>query len=106
MGSFDISYFTSEFCKFVGDNGCVFCKFCHFSYDRKKTIPPMYSSAPGKSSLINQLPPIIQLSNGRTRSVTPSDSQILLDSSCSFGVVTLSTTVITTFGTYFVHSFA
>ena len=51
MGSFDISYFTSEFCKFIRDNGFIFCKFCHFSYDRKKTIPPMYSSAPGKSSL-------------------------------------------------------
>ena len=59
MGSFDISYFTSEFCKFVVVNRLVFCKFdhfhnarpYHFSYDRKKTIPPMYSSAPGKSSL-------------------------------------------------------
>ena len=51
MGSFDISYFTSEFYKFVRVNGFIFCKFYHFSYDRKKTIPPMYSSAPGKSSL-------------------------------------------------------
>ena len=31
MGSFDISYFTSEFYKFVRVNGFIFCKFYHFA---------------------------------------------------------------------------
>ena len=46
-----------------------------------------------------------QLSKGRTRSVAPKEAQISRQRSCSSGVVTTSTTVITTLGTNAVHSF-